>query len=334
MDRLVAIRDPEELSQWDDGTLLPPLTVTDLVQHAPDAHWILIDGRGEAHGRCSLWWRRTPSLPGHRLGILGHYAARDSGAAHRLLHHACEQLAAQGCTLAVGPMDGNTWRRYRLITERGSEPVFFLEPDNPDEWPGHFFDNGFTPLAHYTSAVNADLSRQDPRMERVAERMAAQEIRIRSLDPQCVEDGLRRIYAVSRIGFRSNFLYTPIGESEFIAQYRPLLAWVRPELVLLAEQGDRPIGLLFALPDLMQARRGQVIDTVILKTVAVLPERGNAGLGSLLVARGHAIARSLGYRRAIHALMHETNNSRNISRHYAQPMRRYALFARALRNVA
>ena len=37
---------------------------------------------------------------------------------------------------AVGPLDGSTWRRYRLVTERGVEPPFFMEPDNPDDWPG------------------------------------------------------------------------------------------------------------------------------------------------------------------------------------------------------
>jgi hypothetical protein len=61
-----------------------------------------------------------------------------------------------------------------------------------------------------------------------------------------------------------------------------------------------------------------------------LPDRSHAGLGGLLVARAHEVARSLGYTRAVHALMHETNASRNISRHYAHAMRRYALFARRL----
>jgi hypothetical protein len=33
----------------------------------------------------------------------------------------------------------------------------------------------------------------------------------------------------------------------------------------------------------------------------------------------------------IHALMHESNNSLNLSGHYARPFRRYALFARDLK---
>jgi hypothetical protein len=38
----------------------------------------------------------------------------------------------------------------------------------------------------------------------------------------------------------------------------------------------------------------------------------------------------MGFRRAIHALMHETNVSRRLSDRYARTMRRYALFSRPL----
>jgi hypothetical protein len=50
----------------------------------------------------------------------------------------------------------------------------------------------------------------------------------------------------------------------------------------------------------------------------------------VLLARSHRIARDLGYTRAIHALMHDTNVSTRMSQKSARPIRRYALFARAL----
>ena len=330
MSQLIAVRAPEEQEQWSRAGDLTPLDPADLARHACDTHWILVSNDGETVGRCSLWWHRTPSLPGHRPGIIGHYAVRDAVSAGRLLKHACEQLAARACTLAIGPMDGNTWRRYRLITERGSEPAFFLEPDNSDGWPSHFVEAGFSPLAHYSSAINTDLSRKDPRMEEVGARLSAQGIRIRPLNLQRLEDDLHRIYVLSRSGFQGNFLYAPIDEEEFNAQYRSMLHLVRPEMVLIAELGERPVGFVFALPDRLQAGRGQTIDTVILKTVAVLPDHAGVGLGSLLMTRVHEVARMLGYARVIHALMIETNHSRKMSRHSARTFRRYALFARTL----
>ena len=98
----------------------------------------------------------------------------------------------------------------------------------------------------------------------------------------------------------------------------------------MAEAQGEPVGYLFGLPDLLQLQRQASIDTFIIKTVAVLPGRRSAGLGSVLVAEAQHRAAALGYRRAIHALMHEANNSRNISGKYARTMRRYTLFGRAL----
>ena len=309
------------------------------MRDAPDAHWNMVSSDGETVGRCSLWWRHAPSLPGHRLGTIGHYAVRDAAAARGLLGHACEQLAARGCTMAVGPMDGNTWRRYRLITDRGTEPVFFLEPDNPDDWPAHFTANGFTVLAHYISAIDSNLDQPDRSMANVAARAAARGIQIRSLDPGRFEEELHRIYAIALASFRHSFLYSPISEADFIAQYRRLQPYILPELVFIAEQESRPIGFNFAIPDLLQARPlagphrggGQAIDAIIFKTIAVHPACRAAGLGSLLVARFREAARNLGYRRVIHALMDVTNNSRKISERYAgRTIRRYALFGRRL----
>src|SRR5260370_142723 len=118
-----------------------------------------------------------------RVGLIGHYAACEAEAAMFLLQLACKELARQGCTLAVGPMDGNTWQRYRLLTERGSEPPFFLEPDNPDEWPGQFTAAGFTPLATYCSALNSDLTAEDPRTADLARRVADLGITVHPLRP-------------------------------------------------------------------------------------------------------------------------------------------------------
>jgi GNAT superfamily N-acetyltransferase len=309
---------------------LPALDAEELQRHQPDAHWILMDAAQEAVARCSLWWNNTPPYSAERLGVIGHYAARDAVSARLLLQHACDQLAARRCTLAVGPMDGNTWRRYRLITERGSEPIFFLEPDNPDDWRAHFSDFGFQPLAQYSSALNTDLSKEDPRVADKARQLEAQGIRIRRFDTRRQETELHAIYEVSCVSFRDNFLYTPISEAEFTEQYRRILPYVRPEFVFMVEKDARLIGYLFALPDLMEAKRGEPMRTLIFKTIAVLPEFSGTGIGHCLFAEGHRAARRLGFTRVIHALMFDDNRSRRLSAYYAQTMRRYTLFSKKL----
>jgi GNAT superfamily N-acetyltransferase len=226
-------------------------------------------------------------------------------------------------------MDGNTWRHYRFMTEAGSEPPFFLEPWNPRAYPDYFIKAGFTPMAHYTSARVTDLTVRDRRIPRAVERLQAAGVRWRPLEKERMEDELKAIYRLSVKGFVQNFLYTPISEQEFLALYTAIAPCVRPELTLMAEQQGELLGYLFGIPDLNQSRRAEM-DTFIVKTVAVLPGRRSAGLGSVLVAESHRIAHEQGYRYAIHALMHESNQSGNISAHYARTMRRYTLYQQRL----
>lgn len=319
-------------SQEDSFHRLPgfPLDPANMQRQAPDSRWLGVDCDGQPAGRCSLWWTQTPALDGQRLGYIGHFAVTDGSAAVPLLDRACSELAAHGCTLAVGPIDGNTWQRYRFITERGDEPPFFLEPDNPDEWPGLFLAAGFMPLAQYCSALNSDLAVIDSRMTLAAQQVHDRGIIIRPIEADQFDAELRRIHALSLLSFRDNFLYTPIGEQEFVEMYSAIRPYLRPDLVLLAERKDELLGFIFAMPDLNQAKRGEPMDTVIVKTMAIHPEHAGFGLGGVLMARVQEAAHRAGFRRAIHALFHEDNRSGRISGRTAKVFRRYTLYTRRL----
>jgi L-amino acid N-acyltransferase YncA len=223
-------------------------------------------------------------------------------------------------------MDGSSWRSYRLVTERGTEPPFFLEPWHPEDWPAHFEAAGFEPRARYRSTVNGDLAQRDPREEEIAERLAAAGVRIRALDPARLESELGRIYTVTMESFGQSLLFTALDETEFRALFAPLRARVRPELVLLGERDARPLGYVVALPDILR----DPCDTVVVKTLAAVPGRAWAGLGRLLLARVHQAALAAGYRRAVHALMHGSNPSTVLSGRTARILRRYTLYAKRI----
>ncbi len=324
-----------------------PMIITYTVT-APDASFALLPDAdaaviathdGAVVARCALWWSgNLPALSGRRVGILGQYESFRDDAAAPLLEHALAELARHGCDTAIGPMDGNTWRRYRLVTgdediTAPAEPPFFLEPTNPHSYPGHFADAGFAPLATYSSRIATDLTYGDERAEKVAVRMADAGVTLSPVRAESIEDELRAIYKLSVIGFRDNFLYTPLPESEFFDSYRRIVPYLRPELSLMARTEDGTLaGFLFALPDLEEAKRGEPSRTFIVKTTAVLPGRQWAGLGMLLLDRCQSAARDAGFTRAVHALMHDSNASRNLSIVYGgtKTLRRYTLYGREL----
>ncbi len=313
---------------------LPPLQPERVALQQPDAHWgLVVDD--QLVGRYSLWYQQTSTLAATgasaqaavRVGMIGHYAvADDPTIGNQLLDHACGQLAAQGCTVAIAPIDGSTWFDYRLVTEAGTEPAFWLEPDQPASWQTAFWQQGFEPIAQYRSAVNRDLTQRDPRLQTVRDRLHQLGIRWQSPQIQDWQQHLQQLYPLIDRCFAANFLYTPIPESVFITLYQSLLPQMQPELVLLAYDRDRLIGVIFALPD----HRNPHLRQLVIKTVAVLPERRYAGLGQVLVEEVQMIGDRLGYQQAIHALMHTANPSANLSDRYAQTIRRYGLFAKAL----
>jgi len=327
---IARVSDAAEVAAFAGRGVYADFDGADIARHAADAHFT-VTRDGAPVARASVWWRETPALEGEPVGAIGHFAAVDEAAALAVLGAATQRLRAEGVAAAVGPMDGNTWRRYRFVTESSGEPPFALEPSNPPQYPIWWEAAGFGPLAGYSSALDRTLATRDERMDRVASRIAEAGIRIRSIDPSRLEQELEGIYRVALASFPQNFLYTPLSEADFKAQYLPYAAYVVPEFVLVAESDDGAVGFIFAFPDLAQAGRGEPVDTVVLKTLAVLPGRRQGGLGSLLVEMVRDSARDLGYRRAVYALMYDSNVSRNIALHFGETMRRYTLYRRDLR---
>jgi len=284
--------------------------------------------RGKA--TCSIWWNESPVLDGHRVGRIGGYEAIDGAAGRDVLGRACADLAKNGCTLAVGPMDGSTWHRYRFVTERGHEPPFFLEPDNPNEYPEHFRAAGFRALAHYSSALDHGLHIRDERAPAIERALAANGVTLRTLELSAFEREIRSIHGVCLESFARNFLYTPIGEDEFAVMYMPLRDRIDPSLVFIAEHRGAVAGFVFGLPDWLRVQRGEPRDTMMVKTLARSADERYRGLGAVLLERCRRSAFESGYTRCIHALMYDENASVGLSNRFGKTMRGYTLYARAL----
>jgi ribosomal protein S18 acetylase RimI-like enzyme len=304
------------------------LTPADAQRQRPGLSLVAGDAAGD-RACASVWWQAVPRIAGHWVGVVGHYAAADAGAGAAVLAAACEALREHGATLAVGPMDADTWHRYRLVTWRAADPPFLQEPDNPDTWPGHFEQSGFAPLAGYHSACCDDLVAV-PADEATAARLRGQGFRLRSLDPARLDADLHLLWVAACDAFAGNFLYTPLAEDDFRHLYAPAIASVPPRMVTIAERAGHVAGFLLSYPDALQAARGERVDTVVLKTLGVVAAARRGGLGRLLFDRAVASAREAGFRRGILALIHDDNPSARFAREQRRLIRRYTLFARPL----
>jgi GNAT superfamily N-acetyltransferase len=316
-----------------DGASIPAILVGKdgmaSAAEVPDARIALIDSSGTAIAHAALWWRATPLYQGKEVGTIGGFLASTEEDAGSLLDGAAAHLRNVGCELAVGPMNGNTWRGHRFVIESDGRGPFLLEPRNAASDPEAWQLAGFSQLSHYSSSVIV-LDGTAMISDAVKARLLRSGVNVRSLDAARFDDELRLIHRVSVRSFANNFLYTPLDEERFMEGYRKVRAQVDPDFILIAERNGSPCGFAFGIPDLEAASRGEK-PALIVKTLAVDPKARCAGMGSLLVDELHQAAIKKGYTEAIHALQHESNISLKITgRHQGRVFRRYALFSKNL----
>lgn len=298
-------------------------------EESPDARIVVRDEDGIEAAHVALWWRDAPPFDDHKAGAIGGFFAADEESAKVALDAAASHLRENGCTIAIGPMNGNTWRRYRFVDESDGRAPFLLEPSNPAEHPVWWRSAGFDELSWYSSSV-MPLDGSEAVPPSLKARLLRSGLLIRPMDPERYDEELRTIHRISLRSFASNFLYTPLEEESFLASYRKVKAHVDREFVLIAEKDGEACGFVFGIPDLAAAMRGEK-PALIVKTLAVDPLSRSAGLGSLLVDELHRAGKAKGYTKAIHALQHQNNTSLKITgRHEGRAFRRYVLFSKLL----
>lgn len=295
---------------------------------------------GKLTARCSIWAEPhllfTPTteqlnLPPMndvvRPGFIGHYAATSIRAGLELLELADWELKKRGCNVAIGPVDGSTWKRYRLITETCGEPLFPLEPVNPLSWNQHFQQAGFKVVKTYGSSINKELDAKDPDGKKLKAKMTRQGVKLRSLNVENLSADLEGIYNVTMEAMQNNFLFSPIDRASFLKEQMKLTALADPELVVLAERSGSVVGYLFAYPE---RNSGAQQSRLIMKTIARDPDSKLKGLGRILYQEVHSRAFEKGFREAVHALYTRGNAANDISSMYGESMRSYVVYGKAL----
>jgi hypothetical protein len=262
--------------------------------------------------RCRLYWD-APHWDGRRTLAVGEFACESTIAGADLLREARRRARALGFGAVVGPMDGDTWHRYRVVTSSDGSRPFLLEPVSGPYDHGAFVAASFEPISRYVSArASLDDAISEP----------APPIRGVTIAPWDGRDAnalVRKLFEMSLSTFERNAFYKPIELESFLQLYEPVLPLIDPELVLFARNADgQIIGFLFGLDN----RAPGAERAAILKTYA----SGMPGCGRLLANTFHRRARDLGFTHVIHALMHEDNPSRRRSQHHrARVFREYAL---------
>jgi GNAT superfamily N-acetyltransferase len=276
-----------------------------------------------------LWFSHTPEYDGNRVGAIGACILDESDTASAFLAQCADRLhSIHGCQHVIGPMNGNTWLTHRLILESSGRTPFQMEPIEPEHYHDVFLKADFKILSKYSSST-IDLTQEQRSFTKMENKLIEKGVKFRPIDPEKYDQDLEAIHALSLSSFSNNFLYTPLPLEMFMQNYLKAKDHIDADMVILAEWQGALAGFVFCMPDQAAEMHG-LPKAVIVKTLAVDPGAPLAGLGSILVAKAHAIAKEKGYCEAIHALQHESNSSLRISQRFsAQVFRRYALMVKS-----
>lgn len=292
--------------------------------------------------------RVSPALRdanGGPVGMLGFFEAEDAPEeVARLLSAGIEWLHDQGVRTIVGPIDGDTWHRYRFNVGPFDRPPFLMEPYNKPYYGGLWERAGFEPLESYYSMVVDDAHAAGDSLAMIHRRVLDRGYRLRPLEVARFDREMEVIYRLSTAIFAENFLYEDISLDDFLAMYRPFRALIDPELVWIAETAEgEPVGFLFAVIDyyaaaaamrggdgllarlrfLMNRRRA---DAVNMKSLGVLAGHRRSGLGAALACECYYTILRKGFRRANLCLIREGNPSGRLDGGRGAVSRRYVLY--------
>jgi predicted N-acetyltransferase YhbS len=258
---------------------------------------------------------------GRPMGMLSFFeAVNDQRVADTLFQGSLTWLRDQGVSHVVGPMDGDTWHRYRVNVGPFSRPPFPLEPWNPPYYEELWERAGFRPVESYSSKWIDDVSRLLPNLEAGLERSVSRGVRIRGLDPSRLEDELGVVHAISSETFRDAFLYSPIARHEFLELYSGVGRLLDPDLVMFAVGPDgNEVGFVFGYADPRQP-------AVHYKTIAVLAEWRKAAVAAALSHHVYSNALRKGLPGGNHALMRDDNRSQALDQGLGDVFRRYVLY--------
>lgn len=239
-------------------------------------------------------------------GYIGQFSMETPEQGKQQLLAYIKELKELGHDRIIGPINGNTWNSYRLISYSNDTVANFpLEPTNPLWYNDVYLDVGFKPLQKYYSEI-FDIGY----VVRFNNGIDIRNFRT---------DDFETLYNIANVSFARNFLYETVSFEEFTRIYgSPMKEKLDDGYIALAYINNEPVGFIFSFV---------FNKTLILKSMAVLPPYRSHGVGAALINYVCLQAKKDGIDKAIGALISSNNHSGKIvSKYGSKIFREYTLY--------
>jgi hypothetical protein len=196
-----------------------------------------------------------------KAGFFGFFETiKNPEVASALLNAAAKWLKARKMEVIRGPFSFNTNGESGLLVDGFDSSPRLLMPYSPPYYADYITQNGFS-KAKDLIALDAPLDanykkiveEMRPTLVALAERAKSKGYTIRNINLKNFKAEVDRLFEIYNAAWEKNWGFVPMTEDEFVAQAKELKRIVVPDLAVIVELGNEPVGFGLALPDFNQA---------------------------------------------------------------------------------
>lgn len=205
---------------------------------------------------CSIVNRRHLSVHKDGAGFFGFYeSVDDENVCGALLERVSRELKAAGLSRMRGPMNFSTNEECGFLIEGFETPPMLMMPHNPPYYNTLMEKCGMDKARDLLAFIRDMALPLPEKVIRVASIARKKGVRVRLLDKKKIRSELSIFRDVYNSAWKENWGFIPITDGEVEDMAKKLKSVLVPELTIIAEAGEGPVGFLGMVPDLNQALR-------------------------------------------------------------------------------
>jgi hypothetical protein len=260
-----------------------------------------------------------------KTGFFGFFeSVNDQEVATALLDTASQILKKEGMNILRGPMNFSTNEECGFLTEGFDQPPLLMTPYNPSYYRDLLEGSGMKKakdLYAYIYHVQETLPEKVLRVASIAEKRG---IRVRPISKKRFQDEMLIFKDVYTSAWEKNWGFIPPTREEIVHMGHRLKSIVVPDLTLVAEKDNEPVGFMGLLPDfyfVLRHMNGKLNPLTIAKALyysrkikdlrllllGIKPEYRNKGVDALIYREGFKGIKKGGYRRVEFSWILEDN---------------------------
>ncbi|AKU89923.1 hypothetical protein [Vulgatibacter incomptus] len=287
--------------------------------HAPHQLFLAWEGETVVGRIAAVEDRNYNEFHDTSYGFFGMYEAVDDPAVAKALFEAARAwIRARGLRQIMGPMNLSSNHDMGLLVEGFDDPPALMMPYNPRYYVRHFEDVlGLAKAKDLLSWKIDTRTDPDPKIARIAEKVRIKEgIVVRPVNLDDFQAETRRIKEVYNAAWEKNWGFVPFTDAEFEHVCKDMKAFVKEDLLLIAEVQGEPVAFTMTLPDMNQALKyvggrlttfglpiglakllwySRKVERIRLFTLGVKEKFRKRGIDAILCLDSLKAARRLGY---------------------------------------